>query len=64
MKKLKEVREKHNYTYDDMSKMLGISKTYYWQIENQKRRVYYYLAVKIAKIFRLRPDDIFFDDFN
>ena len=64
MKKLIEERLKHNYSYDDMCKMLQISKTYYWQIEHNKRRLYYYLAVKIAKIFELKPDDLFFEEFN
>jgi putative transcriptional regulator len=46
-----------------MAKMLGISKPYYWQIENKKRRLYYSLAKKIASIFKLKPDDIFYEEF-
>jgi len=63
MEKLKELRIKNNYTFDDMAKMLGISKPYYWQIENKKRRLYYSLAKKIANIFKLKPDDIFYEEF-
>jgi len=63
MEKLKELRIKNNYTFDDMAKMLGISKPYYWQIENKKRRLYYSLAKKIANIFNLKPDDIFYEEF-
>ena len=49
-----------NLSYDDMSRMLGLSKSYYWQIENGYRRLFYDIAVKIADIFNLRPDDIFY----
>ena len=50
-----------NLSYDDMSRMLGLSKSYYWQIENKKRRLFYDLAVKIAEIFQLKPDDLFYE---
>lgn len=60
MNKLKELRLKNNITLKEMAKKVGISYTYYWQIENKERNLYYYLAVKIAKIFKLKPDDIFY----
>lgn len=63
MKKLKELRIINGYTVEDMAKSIGISKTYYWQIENKDRRLYYELAVKIAKVFNLKPDDIFYDEY-
>lgn len=59
---LKELREKNNLSYEDMAKRLGISKSYYWQIEHKNRRLYYDMAKKIANIFHLKPDDIFFKD--
>ena len=62
--KLKELRKKYNYNYDDMSKILNISKTFYWQIENEKRRLSYQKALEISKVFNLKPDDIFYDYFN
>jgi len=62
MKKLKKLRIKFGYTYAHMAELLNISPTYYWQIENKKRRLYYDLSIKIAKIFNLKPDDIFFDN--
>jgi putative transcriptional regulator len=43
-----------------MAKLLKISKTYYWQLENNKRRISYDRAVKIAAIFDLKPDEIFY----
>ena len=59
---LKNLREENGLTYEDMAKKLGISKSYYWQIEHKNRRLYYDMAKKIAKIFKLKPDDIFFED--
>lgn len=59
---LKELREKQGLSYEDMAKILGISKAYYWQIEHKNRRLYYDMAKKIADIFNLKPDDIFFED--
>ncbi len=60
--KLKELRNELGLSCDDMAKILNMSKSYYWQIEHQNRRLYYDVAVKIAAIFNLKPDDIFFDD--
>ena len=59
---LKSLREKKNLRYEDMAKILNISKSYYWQIEHGNRRLYYEMAKKIAKIFGLKPDDIFYKD--
>lgn len=63
MKTLKELRIKNNLSIVEMAKLVGISPTYYWQIENKTRRLYYELAIKIAKIFKKKPDDIFFDEY-
>ena len=63
MRKLKTLRLKNKFTYDDMASMLNISKTFYWQLENNKRRLIYKQAVAIAKIFELKPDDIFYEEF-
>lgn len=62
LEKLKAIREKHNYTYQDMADKLNICKAYYWQLENGNRNLYYDLAKKIAKIFNLKPDDLFYED--
>ena len=60
MNRLKELRKLHNLTIKDMASKLNISPAYYWQIENNKRNLYYKLAIEIAKIFNLKPDDIFY----
>ena len=49
----------NNYSVDEMAHKLGICKGYYSLIENGKRRLYYDLAVNIAKVFDLKPDDLF-----
>ncbi|NLM63397.1 MAG: helix-turn-helix transcriptional regulator [Mollicutes bacterium] len=63
MIKLQQYRTEKNYTFQDMADMLNISKTYYWQLENKKRRLSYEMAVKIAALFNLKPDDLFYEEF-
>lgn len=63
MRKLRKMRINNNYTYEEMANLLDISKAYYWQIENKKRRLTYALAIKISSVFNLKPDDIFYEDF-
>lgn len=60
--KLKEIRKKYNYTSDYIAKKLKISKAFYSQIENGKRRLSYDMAFKISSILNLKPDDIFYID--
>lgn len=62
--KLRELRLQNNLTYLDMANQIGICKAYYWQLEHGNRRLYYEMALKIAKIFNLKPDDLFYDYFN
>ena len=47
-----------------MAKELNISKTYYWQIEHNQRRLSYDMAIKIANIFSKKPDEIFYHEFQ
>jgi len=64
MEKLREYRLKNNFTNQFMADMLGISKPYYWQIEHDQKRLSYNMAIKIAEIFHLKPDDLFYDEFK
>ena len=59
---LKNERMRHGMSCVDMAKKLGISPAYYSQIENKHRRLYYFMAVKIADIFKMTPDELFYDD--
>ena len=63
IEKLQLIRNNKNISYKNMAEMLGVSKTYYWQIENGKRRLTYEFAKRIASIFNLKPDDIFYEEF-
>ena len=47
-----------------MADILGISKPYYWQIEHDQKRLTYEMARKIAEIFHLKPDDLFYEEFK
>ena len=62
MENLRKYRIENNLSHQDMGDLLGISKTFYWQIENGKRRLSYVRAMKIAKIFKVTPDELFYDD--
>lgn len=59
---LKKTRIENNLTLEQLAQEVGISKVYLWQIENDKRRLSYQLAIKIAKFFDLKPDQLFYDD--
>lgn len=59
---LREIRINNEISCQSMANSLDISKAFYWQIENGKRKLSYELAKKIAKIFNLKPDDIFYKD--
>jgi len=61
---LKDLRSKENYSTKEMAVKLKISKTYYWQLENKRRTLSYQMAIKIADIFNLKPDDIFFEEYK
>lgn len=60
--KLMKLREKKGFSYEAMAKELKISKVFYWQIEHGKRGLSYEMAKKIAEIFALKPDDIFYEE--
>ncbi len=64
MKKLKELRKANHLTHQMMANALNISKPFYWQLENNKRRLSYNMAVKIATILNTKPDDIFYEEFK
>lgn len=59
LEKLKELRVKQELTYQQVADRAGISKEHYWFIENGKRGLTYEMAVRIAKVFDKKPDDIF-----
>ena len=61
-KKLKETRLKNHYTSKDMAEKLNISAPFYSQLENERRKLTYDMAIKIARIFKLKPDKLFYEE--
>lgn len=64
MIELKNRRKKKNLTCKDMAEKLKISKPFYWQLENCKRRLSYQMAVRIADILGTKPDKLFYEEFK
>ncbi|MFV3012944.1 helix-turn-helix transcriptional regulator [Clostridium botulinum] len=62
-KNLKQIREEHNLTQDEMTKLLGLKhKSHYNQIENGKISMSLDMAKKISCIFNTSVDEIFFQE--
>lgn len=61
--KLKEKRYMKKYTNKIMAQKLGISKAFYCQIENGTRKLSYEMSVKIADVFNVKPDNLFYSDY-
>lgn len=59
--KLKQVRKEKGYSIYQMAELLGVTASFYCQIENKKRRLFYDVAVAIANIFETTPDELFYD---
>lgn len=57
--KLKKLRLENKWSIKDISEKLNISAAYYCLIENKKRNLSYEMAIKIAQLFNLKPDELF-----
>ena len=60
--KLRELRNENGYTCKYMAKELNITAAYYCQIETGSRNLSYNMACKIARVFNMKPDEIFYQD--
>ena len=60
--KLKQIRAKKNMTTSEVASRVGISKPFYCQLENCKRRLSYETAIKISMVFGVKPDYLFYDE--
>ena len=60
--KLKMMRIKNKLTAREVAERIGISKPFYCQLENCKRRLSYDTAIKIASVFGVKPDYLFYDE--
>lgn len=61
IEQLKRIREENQLTAQEVADKIGITKGYYSMIENGKRGLSYPIAVRIADVFGMKPDEIFFE---
>jgi len=59
--RLIELRENRKLTQEEMAELLGISRSFYGHIETATRNPTFGLAKKIAMIFGVPVEEIFFD---
>jgi len=57
--KLIKIREKNNFTHEYVAKSIGISRSFYTQIEQGTRRPSVKVLLKIASFFGLTVEEIF-----
>lgn len=62
--KLRNCRVIHNFTQKNVADKLGFSRTFYFMLENGSRSLSYVNAIKIASIFGMKPDALFYEDFK
>ncbi len=62
MQKLKLLRKEKGMTIYDMAEKLDITPSFYSQIENKKRRLFYDTAVRICTVINVRPDQVFYSN--
>lgn len=62
--KLKEIRKDKGFTQKQIAEKLNITISFYSQLENKKKKLYYDTAIKIADIFNMRPDELFYTKNN
>lgn len=58
--KLKKLRLMHRLTIYQMADQIGVTPAFYSQIENRRRRLFYDIAIKIAAVFNMKPDELFY----
>lgn len=61
LNKLIKIRKENKVKLREIAKVLDSSIAYYQMLESGKRKLYYEDAVKIAKFFNMKPDDLFLD---
>lgn len=59
---LKSLKDNNGYTYSDLSKIIGCSKPFIWQIINGQRSLNYEMAILLSVIFNMTPDTIFYSE--
>ena len=62
--KLKKIRKENKIKMKEMAQAMGVSISYYWQLETGRKRLFYDRAIQIATIFNMKPDDLFYTDYK
>ena len=62
MWKIRKLRKQWKLSIYDMANYLDITAAYYSQLENKKRRLFYDTAIKLAAIFEMEPDELFYPE--
>lgn len=60
MNQVRELRESRGWSQGEVARMLQISKSYVSKIENHKPKVSCEIAQRIANLFNLTVEEIFF----
>lgn len=62
LSKFRYLRKERGLNLEDIARELNVSKAYISMIETGKRSLDYEMAIQMARIFNIRPDEIFFED--
>ena len=62
LSKFRYLRKERGLNLEDIARELKVSKAYISMIETGKRSLDYEMAIQMARIFDIRPDEIFFED--
>ncbi len=62
--KLKQIRKENKIKMKEIADKMGVSVSYYWQLETGRKRLFYDRALQIATIFNMKPDDLFYTDYK
>jgi len=62
LSKFRYLRKERGLNLEDIARELKVSKAYISMIETGKRSLDYEMAIQMARIFNIRPDEIFFED--
>ena len=64
LNKLRQERQKKGWTIKYVATLMEISPSMYGYIENGGKRLSYDMAVKLADLFKMTPDELFIEDFE
>ncbi len=62
--KIREYRKKAGWTIKEVGEKLGISRAMYGHIENGEKRLSYGVAVKLADLYGVTPDELFYEEYK